>query len=317
MPKTLEVFKKEFDAIKKEFDACDEETDNSGHLRGHHDAMIEQGARAVGERVRALRQAGKAGASLDDFKDDPEVKRALAEIELHVTGIDTEMARLRTLSAGPWRKTLTRYTTLEKDLVTEIAARKKELSTKAGLGNKSLPEMEKMLVAVKNPNDMYKQFKNMRDYTTNTPSYQDPTKHRKERDRYLAVELAKSKDKALSEAQAELFERLLVDRNFNKYTNRVRALSEGIQKAVVDGKAALAARDSAALTSAQASGSKQLKELEDIVTQYGQARQTIGDAAIVNGKGGDKVMTGLKNMVIRRDKAIAEFAPVSKAKVTR
>src|SRR5207244_2136913 len=131
MPKSLEVFKKEFDAINKEFDVSDKETDDSGHLRGHHDAMIEQGARAVGDRVRELRQAGKAGATVDDFKDDPVVKQALAEIELHVTAIDKELARIRALTAGPWHKTLTRYTALEKDLLAEIAARKKELTTKA------------------------------------------------------------------------------------------------------------------------------------------------------------------------------------------
>jgi len=316
MPKAYEAFKKEFDAIKKEFEACDEETDNSGHVRGHHDAMIEQGARAVGEQVRTLREAGKAGDTLDDFKDDPEVKRDLAEIELHVVAIDKEMARIRALSAGPWRKTLARYTTLEKDLVTEIAARKKEISTKVGLGNKSLPDMEKLLVAVKNPNGMYKQFKLMRDYTTTTPSYKDPTKHRKERDRYLAVELAKSKDKAMSEAQAELFERLLVDRNFNKYSVRVRALYDGVLKAAADGKTALAGKDAGALATAQAGGSKQLKELDDSANQYSQARQMIGDAAILNGKGGAKVMEGLKNMVARRDKARSEFAPIAKAKVT-
>ena len=205
MPKTLEVFKKEYDAIKKEFDACDEQTDNSGHVRGHHDAMIEQGARVIGDRVRELRQAGKHGATVDDFKTDSEVKQALAEIDLHLKGIDQELARMRALSANSWHKTLTRYTTLEKDLVAEIAARKKQLSTKVGLGNKSLPDMEKLLRDLKNPTGMYKQFKLMRDYTTTTPAFKNPDTYRKDRDRYLATELAKSKDKATSEAQAELF----------------------------------------------------------------------------------------------------------------
>jgi len=58
-----------------------------------------------------------------------------------------------------------------------------------------------------------------------------------------------------------------VDRNFNKYTNRVRALHDGVLKAVADGHAALTARNSAALTSAQVEGSKQMKELEEIVVQ--------------------------------------------------
>jgi len=130
------------------------------------------------------------------------------------------------------------------------------------------------------------------------------------------VELAKSKDKAMSEAQAELFERLLVDRNFNKYSVRVRSLYDGVLKAATDGKTALAGKDAAALASAQTAGSKQLKELDDIANQYSQARQMIGDAAILNGKGGAKVMEGLKNMVVRRDKARSEFAPIAKAKVT-
>jgi len=316
MAKSLEAFKIEFEAIKKEFAACEKETDDSGHQRGHHDAMIEQGARVVGDRVRELRESGAPGTTVDDFKNDPEVKTALAEVELHITAIDKELARMRALSAGPWHKTLTRYTTLEKDLVAEIAARKKETTTKLGLGNKSLPAMEALLKELKNPTTMYREFKLMRDYTTTTPAFKNKDAHRKERDGYLAVELAKSKDKALSQAQAELFERLLVDRNFTKYTSRVKILYDGVQKAVADGRTALTARDANALTAAQVSGSKQMKELENIVTQYVQARQQIGDPAILNGKGGDKVMAGLKNMVVRRDKAATDFAPVSKAKVS-
>ena len=103
MPKTLEVFKKEYDAIKKEFDACDEQTDNSGHVRGHHDAMIEQGARVIGDRVRELRQAGKHGATVDDFKTNSEVKQALAEIDLasegHRPGIGAHASAQRQLLA--------------------------------------------------------------------------------------------------------------------------------------------------------------------------------------------------------------------------
>ena len=109
---------------------------------------------------------------------------------------------------------------------------------------------------------------------------------------------------------------MLVDRNFNKYSVRTKNLYDGVQKAVVDGKAALAAHDAGALAAAQASGATQLKELDEIVTQYVHARQQIGDAAILTGKGGDKVMTALKNMVVRRDKAKLDFGPVSKAKVT-
>ena len=315
MPKTLEALKKEFDAIKKEFDAADADTDNSGHVRGHHDAMVEQGARAIGDRVRELREAGQPGATVEDFKTDKEVATALAEIELHLTSIDKELARVRALSAGPWRKTTARYTALEKELLAEIAARKKEISTKLNLGNKSLPAMETMLHSLKEPGGMYKQFKLLRDYATNTPAFKDPQTYRKNRDRWLKDELAKSKDKAMSQAQSELFERLLVDRNFNKYSVQVRKLHDGVLQAVVDGKAALQTRDANALRAAQVSGSKQLKALEDLVGQYVQARQQVGDMAIETSKGGAKIIAGLQTMVTQRDKAATEFSPISKAKI--
>jgi len=315
MPKTLDAFKKEFDALKKELEAIDKDTDNSGHVRGHHDAMIEQGARVVGDRVRELREAGHAGATADEFKDDPEVKVALAEMDLHLATIQKELTRVRQASAGPWRKTTARYTQLEKDLVAEIATRKKEISTKLNLGNKSLPAMETMLAELSARDGLYKQFKLARDYVTTTPSFKDPLTYQKSRDRWLKAELAKSKDKALSQAQAELFERLLVDRNFNKYSVRVRKLYDGVQQAVVDGKAALTNKDAGALKTAQVAGSQQLKELEDIVEQYIQARQQVGDMSILTGKGGEKVMAGLKNMVVRRDEAASAFSPISKAKV--
>lgn len=315
MPKTLDAFKKEFDAIKKELDAAEEDTDHGGHVRGHHDAMVEQGARAVGERVRELREQGMPGTTVDDFKNDPEVKTALAEMEVHLSAIDTEMTRVRALHAGAWRKSTARYTKLEQELVAEIAARKKEISTKLNLGNKSLPAMEAMLRDLKNPGGMYKQFKLLRDYLTATPAYKDPQTYRKNRERWLKTELAKSKDKALSQAQSEKLERLLVDRNFNKYSVRARSLFDGVQQAVTDGQAAVKARDANALKAAQVSGSKQLKELEELVAQFVQARQEVGDMAIQTSKGGDKVMAGLKNMVIRRDKAAADFGPISKAKI--
>ena len=270
MAKTYEILKREFDAIHKEFEAFDEDTDTGSKTRGHHDGMVEQGTGLIGDRVRELREAGTPGATLDAFKNDPEVKTALAEIDVHLAAIDKEQARTRALSAGAWRKTLLRY----------------------------------------------KQFKAMRDYLTETPSYKLPNYYRKHRDSWLTTELAKSKGKALSEAQAELFERLLVDRNFNKYSSRVKVLFDGVLKSVTDGKAALAARNASGLTSAQADGSKQLKALDDLVAQYIQARAQIGDAAILNGKGGDKTIAGIQTMITRRDKARVDFDPISKAKIT-
>jgi hypothetical protein len=84
---------------------------------------------------------------------------------------------------------------------------------------------------------------------------------------------------------------------------------------VADGKTALTKKDGEALKAAQVEGSQQLKELENIVEQYSQAREQVGDMAILTGKGGDKVMAGIKNMIVRRDKAASEFSPISKAKV--
>ncbi len=121
MAKQLAYYKTELAAVKKELEAVEDAIDRSGSTRTHHEQMIEQGARFVGDRVRELREAGHAGQTIDDFKDDDQVKRMLAEMELHLTQIDKDITQLKAQSAGPWKKSIARYNKLQREVRHEAA----------------------------------------------------------------------------------------------------------------------------------------------------------------------------------------------------
>src|SRR5271156_3269740 len=129
MAKQLEQFKKNFEAIKHTLTAGELEVTKEKTNRGPLDTQLEQHAKEIGRRVHVLRQAGKAGTKIDDFKSDAEVKKLLDDIDHGLTQIGAVNQRVKTLETGEWQTLNTNYTKLVTDLTAEIAARKKELST--------------------------------------------------------------------------------------------------------------------------------------------------------------------------------------------
>jgi hypothetical protein len=374
MAKDLQAFQKEFTAIqqalakapalpglqqrlaslKKEFEAADEAMEKSGHNRGHLDHLTEEGARAVGDRVRELREKGMPGQTLDDFKGDPEVRELLKHLSEFMDTLDKHIAELRALATGPWKQSVlrhnaleadvaaaidvrekleTRLATLKKELDAEVKARSKQLTTKVGVGNKSLPDMKKlqatvdktsipdlpklddMLAELKDRDAMTKQMKLMRDYLTTSAVMKKPDTYRTNLEGYLKQELAKSKDKAVSQEQNELFARLLVDRNINKYTNQVRVLNKEVLQHIADAKAALFAKNNSELQSAKINAARQFKTLNAIVTKYEEARRTIGENAIGIAKNARQIQDSYKVMIDLRDTSKKELDAIANAKV--
>jgi 3-oxoacyl-(acyl-carrier-protein) synthase len=156
MAKQYEQFKKDFETIKHGVETAEHAVTSEKTTRQTLDGLVKEHGKEIGRRVRVLREQGTRGDNIDAFKADPQVKSLLAEANKHFTQMETQNARLKTLATGEWKKLSASRTTLEKDLTTEIAARKKDLSTKLGTGNKSLPDMQKLLVEAQGLTNRFK-----------------------------------------------------------------------------------------------------------------------------------------------------------------
>ncbi len=102
---------------------------------GHRNHTLNQ----IAARAKELKAQGPAG-----IRQDAEIKHL--EAELHVMDKDIEAIEVFVQAWG--KPTQQRVSALETRLNREITTRSKELTTKMGVGNKSLPEMRALLVEV-------------------------------------------------------------------------------------------------------------------------------------------------------------------------
>lgn len=305
MAKSLEDFKKQWTLIKKQLEDADEEITDASNSRGMMDGVVEEGAKEVGRRVRELRQLGTQGTDIDDFKNDPEVKVMLKSMDEQMEGIEKNINRIKAQSTGPWAKTVTAYETLAKDITTEIAARKKQVSTKIGVGNKSLPDMEKLL---KELNAEANTKKRLDEYHTKTlPKIE---KYKKDMTRWLDEEVKKSSQDAWTRDQSEKFDRLMVDRNLNKNFGVARGLYQEIKEGVEEVKTAKTKNDPNSVAKGQSDVREKVIELEKIVSDYIAAEKDIGEAALKNAKNYDKIekaLSGMKQMMKFGEEALKQI----------
>ncbi len=95
-------------------------------------------------RARAAELKG-TGKTVKQLRQDSEIREL--EQELHSLDKDVEQTKIYVKSWG--KPTAERTRVLETQLTAEIAKRRKELTTKLGVGNKSLPAMETLLAELK------------------------------------------------------------------------------------------------------------------------------------------------------------------------
>ncbi len=133
MAKKLEEFKKEYEAVKREVEKADQELDRFGVSRGQNDGMMDEAAKEIGRRVRKLREGGAPGAAIDDFKNDPEVRKLLAGIDSYMATIKKLTADERNYQSGPVKKLETRYQALRRTTGYAAHSRSRRLSV-SGVG---------------------------------------------------------------------------------------------------------------------------------------------------------------------------------------
>src|SRR5438045_4130450 len=102
MLKPPEAFAKEYSALMHELDSAALQLKEAEQHRAQHDDALQGQARALGQRVDALRAAGAAGAGrgLELFKTDPEVGRLLASLDQTVAHAEADRQHYQALAAG-------------------------------------------------------------------------------------------------------------------------------------------------------------------------------------------------------------------------
>lgn len=224
MAKEYEAFKKSFDQIQKSVDSVANELKKNGNFVSQTSGVIKEGTKEVGLRIQELKDKGQTGSSIKDFESDPMVKKMLASIESYMTGLDKELKRIAEVHKGDLKKAVASFKETKKELADEIKTRKKSATTKLGTGNKSLPDMEKLLKEM----DKYSDSAIFISLETFTP--EDIAQHRKELNYALADEVKQSKDVKLTSEQQMLDEQALNLRNLASNVNEAKKLLKSIQE---------------------------------------------------------------------------------------
>jgi hypothetical protein len=309
MAKQYEDFKKTFADIQKKTDESNAEISKNVNLVAQTSGVISEGVKEVGLRVQELKDKGMTGATVDDFKD-PTLKKFMAGIEDHMSTLEKELKRIAALHASTMKKTEATFVQLKKDLVAEIAARKKDLSTKLGTGNKSLPDMEKLLVTVNKYADSA-EFLKMTVFDPETIA-----EHRKDLATKLERQLKQTKDVALTAEQQLLDEQALNIRNLTANVARAKTLGETVLKFCDAAEKALTARDQKALMAAKVELPKPLKALGDLA---GIGERALKDnwikSKINDSKDKAKILAGIKSIADSKASASEAVKKVANAKL--
>ena len=219
MAKQLEAFSKEFGEVQKEVSAGMEDIKKYTVAVRQTSGVMEEGTKELGMRIQALKSKGIQGSKVDDFKSDKEVQAMMGTIGTAMKLIEKEIDRLTALHGGSFQKTRTQFANLKKELKKDIDDRKKQVTTLVGTGNKSLPELQKLMAAItKYDDDDYFEFGRFQ------PGKKEFMAHQLQE--WIAAELAKTKSAAISQFQEMMMKQALDARNLTTKFGRVKALHD-------------------------------------------------------------------------------------------
>ncbi|MDB5820931.1 MAG: hypothetical protein JWQ11_4571 [Rhizobacter sp.] len=309
MAKQYEDFKKTFADIEKKTDEANEEIGKNVNFVAQTSGIISEGAKEVGLRVQQLKDGGMKGTTIADFKD-PEIKKYMTAIDEHMSGLEKELKRIAVVHAGLMQKTEAAYVQLKKDLVAEIAARKKDVSTKLGTGNKSLPDMEKLLVTL----NKYGNGASFLKMTVFQP--EKIAEHRSQLDSQLTKQLKQTKELALSAEQQMLDEQALNIRNLIGNVARAKTLCEAVMKSCTAAEKALVDKNQKALMAAKLEVPKPLKALGDLANIGERAlKDDWIKSKIKDSKDKAKILAGIKSIADYKTNASDAVKKIANAKL--
>lgn len=308
MAKQLEQFKKEFQVIENKAleyvrTLTQFETSNNNAR-----AFIAEGAIEIGLRVQKIKNTGFQGKTLKDFLGDPAVKKAAAEIDAMVNRRETELAKMLQLKA----KGLELIKSSQKlggEMQAEINNRKKQLSTKLGIGNKSLPgmitELEKLRNALNEKGALY-ELKDMLD------NLDQPGEWKEKRDDAIDRELGKTKDAAISSQQRAMLKQALDLRHLTTMLARVTKLKSDFDTAAKLAAEAKKSNKAPELKKAKADAATAAKNIVAAVEPLEKAvNDPFVSSQVRNSKDGGSITDKVQKMVMMRDAAVKQAKVVA------
>jgi hypothetical protein len=309
MPKEYEKFKAEWAVVLKDINQGLEDIRKDAQNVAHSSGVMAEGAKVIGARVHELKDGGMKGDDIKDFMADKEIKTMMDNMTEIMSNLDKELKRMEALHSGPWVKSKARFWDLRKGLVAEIADRKKKVSTKVGLGNKSLPDMEKLLVEIDKVKDH--QFTTWDAFVP-----EDIAQHRKEMSFAIKDEIKKAKDVRLTEYQAMMQQQGLNTRVLNGNLAKANTLYQSILQEATKAETAAKEKKAGELKAAQQAADKLTKDLIKIVDPYEKAPSDSWlKTQIANSKDKSTIETGIKNFVEMKTRANTAVSKIAKLTV--
>jgi hypothetical protein len=310
MPKQYEQFKKDWDAVKKAAVSGSQEVKKHGQVLGHLAQVITEGTKEVGLRIQELKDGGATGTALKDFMSDGQVKKMSDELNHLIGSVDKELQRINAVSAKQFQPTKKQYDTLLRELKAEIAARKKQVSTKLGTGNKSLKDMEKLLVEV----DTLEKQPALAAVMFFAP--ETIADHKQQLESQLKRQIASTKDVKLTALQAEMDEQAMEGRNRKRNLAQAKGLAEQVVSECKKAQAALRQGNQNELMRVKAVVPKPMKQLDELAQKYERGiKDNWVRTKIQDSKDKAAILADIKAIIDMRNAARTELTKIANARL--
>lgn len=299
MAKTYEEFKKTFADVQKQVSDGQTEIKKNANAISQTSGVMHEGVKEIGLRIQQLKNAGEKGSSVNDFMFDGQVKSMMNSVNGYMKQIEAECKRIGALHTGSFAKTKSLFWDTKKALTAEIASRKKQISTKLGTGNKSLPDMEKLLAEMNKYTDS-----GFATFDAFSPETAD--EHKRSLDGWIKEEVGKTREAALSAFQKEMDEQACNTRVLNGNVGRAKQMLADVQAQYAAGEKAFKAKNLKGLMDAKLAIVKENKEIADMAAKYDRAKTDQWIMSKINtSKDKGAILAGMKSITDMRDQAKA------------
>lgn len=308
MAKKLEEFKKEFQTLENKAlehvrTLTQFETSNNNAR-----AFIAEGADELARSVQKIKDTGFKGKELKDFLGDSGVKKAVAEIDSMANRREAELGKMHQLKPKAVA-VIQASAKLTTEMRNEIASRKKQLTTKLGIGNKSLPGMIAELEKLAKARDDKGAFSELQDMLNDLDQ---PGEWKTKRDDAINDALAKTKDAAISDNQRALMKQALDLRHLTTVHARSRKLFGDFAAAAKLAKEAKKGNKAAELKKAKADAVTAAKNLVVTVEPLEKAiKDPFISKRVKDSSSGSKITQLVGEMISMRDTAAKEVKVVA------
>ncbi|GJQ29756.1 MAG: hypothetical protein HBSAPP03_16400 [Phycisphaerae bacterium] len=293
MAKTYEEFLKTFNGIELKVRGVEDAVQRTNSIRNKQVDLALQAAKAIGVRVRALREDGMVGVSLGTFEGDGEIKKCVALIKSSQATYDSAQKAMVEAKTTTRKAAMTELASLKAALTTEIAARKKEI-----IKSKSLPDMEKLLASVgaleKRATDAGGRVPEPENFMT-----------------FIQPEIDKSKGVAAEEEEDELQEQRLNERIVATQRSTLMAQYKILDASVSKALEAMKANKASDMQAHEAAATKAHADVKRIADEY-TGLQTKWKNIYMGTKPGPKIDTMINEMKAVYPKANALLIKIPK-----